>query len=351
MPAASGSGSSRSGSTGRSRPQSSFAPSRKACGRSRCSTARRSPARSESRSTSTPSRHSPSRAAPCRSSSGGRYGLSSKEFTAGHGRGRVRRARTRAAEAAVHDRDRRRRLGDEPALRSRPGHRAGGDRPRRLLRARLGRHRRREQEHDQDPRRRRGSPRPGLLRLRLEEVGLADGVAPSLRPAPHPVPVPGEPRKLRRLPPAQAARPARGARPRGARRHAAAQLPVRPRRCLGEALPPVREQIVAKGIELYAIDAGRIAREAGLRAAPTRSSRRASSRPPGFCHARKRSPASRRRSRRPTAGEATRSSGATTPPSTALSPGCTRSTSLGSPAAGTRSPCSSRTMHPSSFAR
>ena len=45
---------------------------------------------------------------------GGRYGLSSKEFTPGHGRRRVRRAGARAAAAPVHDRHQRRRLGDEP---------------------------------------------------------------------------------------------------------------------------------------------------------------------------------------------------------------------------------------------
>ena len=198
-------------------------------------------------------------------------------------------------------------------------------------------------------RRRRGS-RSGLLRLRLEEVGLPDGVAPSLRPAPDPVPylvsrasfvgchqlkLLDRPEVLDRAGPGATL---------------LLNCPYDPGD-VWESSPPGPGADRRQGNQLYAIDAGRIAREAGLRAAPTRSSRRASSRPPGCCHARKRSLASRRRSRRPTAGEATRSSGATTPPSTALSTGCTRSTFLGSPAAGTRSPCSSRTMHPSSFAR
>ena len=47
---------------------------------------------------------------------GGRYGLSSKEFDPGHGRRGVRRAGARAAEAALHDRHQRRRVGDQPAV-------------------------------------------------------------------------------------------------------------------------------------------------------------------------------------------------------------------------------------------
>ena len=48
---------------------------------------------------------------------GGRYGLSSKEFTPGDGRRRVRGAGARAAQAAVHGRDQRRRLEHEPVVR------------------------------------------------------------------------------------------------------------------------------------------------------------------------------------------------------------------------------------------
>ena len=50
---------------------------------------------------------------------GGRYGLSSKEFSPGDGRRRAGGARPRAAQATVHDRDQRRRLRHEPALRPR----------------------------------------------------------------------------------------------------------------------------------------------------------------------------------------------------------------------------------------
>ena len=73
---------------------------------------------------------------------GGRYGLSSKEFTPGHGRRRVRRARARAAAAAVH------RSGSTTTSRGTSlaydrvaGHRAAGHRARGVLRprARTGR--------------------------------------------------------------------------------------------------------------------------------------------------------------------------------------------------------------------
>ena len=60
--------------------------------------------------------------------------------------------------------------------------------------------------------------------------------------------------------------------------------------------------------------------------APTPCCRPASSPSPACCRARRRSPGSRRRSPRPTAGAAPRSSRATTPRSTARSAGCTGST-------------------------
>ena len=53
-----------------------------------------------------------------------------------------------------------------------------------VLRPRLRRHGRRQQELDQDHRRRHRQLRPGLLRLRLEEGRRDDGLAPALRPEP-----------------------------------------------------------------------------------------------------------------------------------------------------------------------
>ena len=65
---------------------------------------------------------------------------------------RARGAGARASQAAVHDRDQRRRLRHEPAVRRLARHRAARDGARGVLRPGRGRDGRREQEHDQDPR-------------------------------------------------------------------------------------------------------------------------------------------------------------------------------------------------------
>ena len=127
------------------------------------------------------------------------------------------------APPAVHDRHHRRRRRHEPALRRQPRHRGAGHPARRLLRHRLRRHGRREQEHHQDPRRRPARARPGLLRLRLEEVRRPHRLAPALRAAPDPRAVPGERGRLRRLPPPRPARQGRRAGQRRGRRDPAAQ--------------------------------------------------------------------------------------------------------------------------------
>ncbi len=153
------------------------------------------------------------------------------------GRRRIRRTGGRAAAAPVHDRHQGRRLRDEPRLRRDARHRASRDRARDLLRPRLGRNGRREQEHDQDPRR-RGPARARLLRLRLEEVRLADRLAPPLWAGADPRGLPRPTGELRRLPPVRAARPRRRARCRGRRRDAPPQLPAAARRGVGGALAP-----------------------------------------------------------------------------------------------------------------
>ena len=82
---------------------------------------------------------------------GGRYGLSSKEFTPGMVAGvldelKAERPRRRFTIGITDDVS-----GNEPRLRRAARDRARRHGPRDLLRPRLGRHRRREQEHDQDP--------------------------------------------------------------------------------------------------------------------------------------------------------------------------------------------------------
>ena len=127
---------------------------------------------------------------------GGRYGLSSKEFTPAMVAGVFAELARRATTAAFHHRYRRRRLRYQRRLRPVVRHRVTRHGPGGLLRAGFGRHRQREQEHDQDPGVRRRAARPGLLRLRLEEIGFADRVASTLRAGSHPRPLPGQLRPI-----------------------------------------------------------------------------------------------------------------------------------------------------------
>ena len=83
-------------------------------------------------------------------------------------------------------------------------------------------------------------------------------------PRPDPRPLSRIERQLRRLPPGRADRAHRRAVPGCARRDAAAEQPA-PAGEVWDSLPrPVQEQILAKGITLYAIDATQVARDAGL---------------------------------------------------------------------------------------
>ena len=185
---------------------------------------------------------------------------------AGHGRRRVRGAGPRAAPAAVHHRHQRRRLraracAYDPALdiESPETVRAvffglGAD-------GTVGANKNTIKILGSEER----PARPGLLRLRLEEVGLADRVAPALRAAADPRALPRRAGELRRLPPVRPARP--GRRARRARRPArrCCSTAGTPPDAVWDALSrPVQEQILAKHLDVYAIDAGRIAREAGL---------------------------------------------------------------------------------------
>ena len=213
-------------------------------------------------------------------------------------------------------------LAYDPTLR----HRAGRHGPRGVLRPGRRRHGRRQQEHHQDHRSEDGPQRSGVLRLRLEEVGRADGVASALRAAADPRAVP----RARRRASSAAISSACSTRSTCSR----ARRPAR--RCCStaayapdevwDALPrPVQEQILAKNLDFYVIDAGRIARDAAWAARINTSCRPASSRSRASCRASRRSSRSRRRSRRPTASAAPRSCSETTRRSTARSRICTRS--------------------------
>ena len=195
---------------------------------------------------------------------GGRYGLSSKEFTPAMVRAVLDSLQSSRATRRLHRRDRRRRHPHEPAGRplvhDRPGRAAGG-----VLRTRQRRHGRREQADGQDRRRAHRSPRAGLLRLRLEEVGFDDGVAPPLLRRADPLHVSHPRRGLRGVSPVRSPRPRRRARRRRTRRNVPAEQPVPGRRGTWDHLPrEVQESILEKGLDVHVIDAHRVARDAGL---------------------------------------------------------------------------------------
>ncbi len=114
---------------------------------------------------------------------GGRYGLSSKEFTPAM----VKAVFDELAESrpkthftvGIIDDVTHLSLPVDPDVRHRKH--AQGRRPRRVLRPGLGRHGGRQQELDQDHRRGDRQLRPGLLRLRLEEGRRGHDLAPALR--------------------------------------------------------------------------------------------------------------------------------------------------------------------------
>ena len=80
--------------------------------------------------------------------------------------------------------------------------------------------------------------RPGLLRLRLEEVRGHHRLAPALRAEPHPLRVPGEERRLRGLPPVRVRGDDRRPGPGGAGGHVPPELALWPGRGVGS--PPAR---------------------------------------------------------------------------------------------------------------
>ena len=146
----------------------------------------------------------------------------------------LRRALGDAAQAALHGRHLRRRDAPQPADRRRvPAPTSGWRGPGGVLRARLGRHGRREQGVDQDHRREHRPVRPGLLRLRLQEVGLGHRVASALRARAHPLDLSHRGRRLRRLSPVRAARQDQGPRVREARARRSCSTPRTGRRGLG----------------------------------------------------------------------------------------------------------------------
>ena len=208
---------------------------------------------------------------------GGRYGLGSKEFTPAMAKAVFDELTLGRTEAPVHRRHRRRRHRAQPRRRRlvprRTARAVGG-----VLRARQRRHRRGEQGVGEDHRRRARPPRPGLLRLRLEEVRLDDRLAPALRPRTDPLDVPVQEADL-------VACHQFGLLDRfdvlGDVRHGGTFLLNAPYPAdeLWEHLPTaIQRRIHDRELRVFTIDATRIARELKMPGGSTRSCSRASSR-------------------------------------------------------------------------
>jgi pyruvate-ferredoxin/flavodoxin oxidoreductase len=207
---------------------------------------------------------------------GGRYGLSSKEFTPAMAKAvldelsNAELPRTHFT-VGIHDDVSHSSPGGIRVLRDRAGRRLPGG----VLRAGRRRHGRAPTRTPSRSSARTRTSTPGLLRLRLEEVRVADRLAPALRAAPIRSAYLVRSGAVRRLPPVPVHRdgstcwaPRPGRPP--------AEQPVRPRRGVGSPAAPVQDTIVA-GARLWVIDAAAVAREAGSGGAPTASCRRASS--------------------------------------------------------------------------
>ena len=220
---------------------------------------------------------------------GGRYGLSSKEFTPAMVKAvfdelaEARRPRNHFTVGIVDD-------VTHPSLPVDPDFdiEPDGTCARRLLRPRRRRHGRRQQELDQDHRRGDRQLRAGLLRLRLEEVrrrsrsrtcASARGPIRSLLPDP--------PGQLRRLPPVRLPRPLRRARVRRARRRPSCSTrPTPPTRSGTSCRARSRSRSSRSSSRFYAIDAYKVAAATGHgRPHQHRSCRPASSRSPACCRA------------------------------------------------------------------
>jgi pyruvate/2-oxoacid:ferredoxin oxidoreductase alpha subunit len=152
---------------------------------------------------------------------GGRYGLSSNR-----------------PEATLHGRHTRRRDPHESGLRPCDAHRERECDARRLLWHGFRRHRGREQEQHQDYRRKHGPLGPGLLRLRLEKIRVANDLAPALRARADPCALPDPERQLHRVPQIRTRQQDRVAHQRLRRRRLPAQQPLPGRRGMGPAAAP-----------------------------------------------------------------------------------------------------------------
>jgi pyruvate-ferredoxin/flavodoxin oxidoreductase len=127
-------------------------------------------------------------------------------------------------------------------------------------------------------------------------------------------------RRLRRLPPVRAARQDQGPRTRQARGHVPAQRAVRTGRGLGSPARRRAALLIDKDIDFWVIDALAVADEAGMGSRINTVMQPCFFQLPASCPPDEAIARSRNSSRRPTPSAATRSSPATSPPSTGPGP-------------------------------
>ena len=146
---------------------------------------------------------------------GGRYGLSSKDFTPAMVKAaldelaQTRRKRPLCGTERLHRRDQRRRFSYESRDRSRFLDRSRQRHPRGLLRPGRRRHGRGQQEQREDHRRGCRALRPRLFRLRFAQIGRPDDFAPAFRAGSDQGSLSDRRGGLRRLPPGRLPRAAR----------------------------------------------------------------------------------------------------------------------------------------------
>ena len=198
---------------------------------------------------------------------GGRYGLSSKEFTPVDDQADLRGARARRGRSGT-SRSASTTTSPTSACRSTPT--SGIERPAGEVQAvffglgsdgTVGR----EQGIGQDHRREHRPVRPGLLRVRLEEVGVDHGVAPALRARAHPLDLPHRGGRLRRLPPVRAARQDEGARVAPSTGRRSCSTPRTGRTRSGTTCPAAcSSSSSTRSIDFWVIDALAVADETGM---------------------------------------------------------------------------------------
>ena len=165
---------------------------------------------------------------------GGRYGLSSKEFTPPMVDAVFEALRTEGPEPAIHRRHLRRRDSHQPSVRSGFVGRTGRRGPGCAVRSGERWDGRSQQGVGQDHRRKHAPLRAGILRIRLEEIRVPDDLPPPVRSTPDHLDLLDRSQSghVRRLPSVSVARRCRCSRACRPRVKAAHQLPVHGRRGL-----------------------------------------------------------------------------------------------------------------------